>query len=224
MKLDVEYDTYPWGPWCIESKISQEFIDILLEKGNEARAQNNDHRKRLAGQIENEYYYKDYMEWFCPLLDPYVGAYVNGALEQGTVMFEAPIKGFTMLGLWINYQRVREYNPPHAHGGDLSFVIYLQVPDEIAEENIEERYEHNNPGPGMIQFLLGPSMPLSVQSVGFMPKVGGIVIFPAWLPHYVNDFKSDVERISVSGNLNFMYHDLPPINVETGRPELGLDD
>ena len=55
--MKVEYDTYPWGAWCIQSTINQEFIDILLEKGNEARAQNQDHRKSLAGQIENEYYY-----------------------------------------------------------------------------------------------------------------------------------------------------------------------
>ena len=26
----------------------------------------------------------------------------------------------------------------------------------------------------------------------------------------LQDFKSDVERISVSGNLNFMYHESPP--------------
>ena len=32
-------------------------------------------------------------------------------------------------------------------------------------------------------------------------------IFPAWLPHYVMGFKSDVERISVSGNLKFTTFD-----------------
>ena len=30
MKIDIEYETHPWGPRTIESKISQEFIDILL--------------------------------------------------------------------------------------------------------------------------------------------------------------------------------------------------
>ncbi len=113
----------------------------------------------------------------------------------------------------------------HGHGDPADERgIWEWSPEEIKKENKTERYEHNNTGPGMIQFLLGPQMDFCVQSVGFMPKVGDIVIFPAWLPHYVNDFKSDVERISVSGNLNFMYHDLSPINVETGKPELGLDD
>ena len=210
--MKVEYDTYPWGPWCIQSTINQEFIDILLEKGNEARAQNQDHRKSLAGQIENEYYYKDFGDWFCPLFDPYIGAYFNGAVEQGTEVFRKPVKGFEMISLWINYQKAYEYNPPHAHGGDVSFIIYLQIPDEIAKENLETRHQHNNTGPGMIQFLLGPQRAFSVDSVGMMPRVGCVIIFPSWLPHYVNDFKSDVERISVSGNLNFIYHE-PPTGV-----------
>ena len=36
-----------------------------------------------------------------------------------------------------------------------------------------------------------------------MPEVGDLIIFPAWLQHHVNSFKADVERISVSGNLNW---------------------
>ena len=92
----------------------------------------------------------------------------------------------------------------HTLIGDLSFVIYLQVPDEIKEENIKERSVHNESRARYDTISLGPINTFDVQSVGFMPKVGDIVIFPAWLPHYVNDFKSDVERISVSGNLNFM--------------------
>ena len=33
-------------------------------------------------------------------------------------------------------------------------------------------------------------------------------IFPAWLKHWVSPFKSDCERISVSGNV----HDSAPLN------------
>ena len=146
------------------------------------------------------------------MFDPYIGAYFNGAVEQGTEVFRKPVKGFEMISLWINYQKAYEYNPPHAHGGDVSFIIYLQIPDEIAKENLETRHQHNNTGPGRIQFLLGPQRAFSVDSVGMMPRVGCVIIFPSWLPHYVNDFKSDVERISVSGNLNFIYHE-PPTGV-----------
>ena len=198
-----EYEVHPWGPWTIQSTIDQKFIDILLEKGNESRKKNLDNRKHLAGQIENEYYYEDFKEWFCPLFDPYISAYQIGAIEKGVQIFKRPVIGYEMKSLWINYQQMNEYNPPHNHTGDLSFIIYLQVPEEIVKENKETKHEHNNPGPGMICFDLGPEMPFSITSIGFMPKVGDIVIFPAWLQHYVMGFKSDVERISVSGNLNF---------------------
>jgi uncharacterized protein (TIGR02466 family) len=32
------------------------------------------------------------------------------------------------------------------------------------------------------------------------PKTGGLVVFPAWLHHYVNDNHSDVERFSIAFN------------------------
>ena len=85
--------------------------------------------------------------------------------------------------------------------GDLSFVIYLQVPDEIERENDETAHEHNNEGPGMILFDYGMEMPLSINRIAHMPRTGDAFIFPAWLIHHVYAFKSDVERISVSGNI-----------------------
>ena len=71
------------------------------------------------------------------------------------------------MGLWINYQQMNEYNPPHNHRGDLSFVIYLQVPEEIANEYRETKHEHNNPGPGMICFDLGPDYAFECYNSGF---------------------------------------------------------
>ena len=62
---------------------------------------------------------------------------------------------------------------------------------------------HNNDGPGKIVFEHGVDMPFSIGQFNRLPEVGDIIIFPAWLTHYVHAFKSDVERISVSGNINF---------------------
>ena len=200
--MKPEIDIFPWGPLTIKSTIDQEFIDLLKEKGDEARAQNNDLRKTLAGQMDYEYYYKDYAEWFMPLLDPYMSAWLMKAVERTSFqLMENPITGYNCYSLWINYQQSYEYNPPHNHGGDVSFIIYLQVPEEILKENKETRLEHNNPGPGVVCFSLGPELPFSITQAGFMPTAGDIVIFPAWLFHHVNAFKSNVERISVSGNI-----------------------
>ena len=53
----------------------------------------------------------------------------------------------------------------------------------------------------MILFDYGMEMPLSINRIAHMPRAGDAFIFPAWLIHHVYAFKSDVERISVSGNI-----------------------
>ena len=46
-------------------------------------------------------------------------------------------------------------------------------------------------------------MPNNLISQRFMPYNNQIFIFPACVKHYVIPFKSDVKRISVSGNITF---------------------
>ena len=186
----------------METKVEQEFIDILLEKGNKSREKNLDNRKNLAGMIDNEYYYEDYEEWFVPKFTPYIDGYIEG-LRTNWIPKQKPIMEWCTNELWINYQKANEYNPPHNHSGDLSFVIYLQMPVELEKEVKETEDLHNNSGPGTINFTYGQKMPLSINLFNKFPEVGDIFIFPAWLIHYVHAFKSDVERISVSGNISF---------------------
>ena len=189
-----------WGPFIMETKVEQEFIDILLEKGNESREKNLDNRKKLAGMIDNEYYYEDYEEWFIPKFTPYANFYTE-CLKSTWMPIQNPIKEYSVISLWVNYQKANDYNPPHTHEGDISFVVYLQVPDEIKKENEKMKGVHNNDGPGKIVFDYGMAMTFSISGFDKLPEVGDIFIFPAWLIHYVHAFKSDVERISVSGNV-----------------------
>ena len=191
-----------WGPFVWKSEVEKDFVSLLLEKGNEAKALNQDHRKYLAGQLEHEYYYKDTEEWFNPLFKPHLSEYLNQFVLHWNGIFEVGTS-FEIHEMWINYQGPGEYNPPHTHKGDLSFIIYLQVPDEIRIENEERGLTHNNFGPGMINFNFNVPMSWALSIWSYMPMVKDLIIFPSWLEHYVNDFKSDVERISMSGNLKF---------------------
>ena len=194
------YKFYNWGPFVIETTAEPEFIDILLEKGNESREKNLDHRKALAGMIDNEYYYEDYESWFVPKFTPYINLYVD-ALVSNWLPDRKIGKSWYAKSLWINYQKANEYNSPHNHTGDLSFVIYLQIPDAIKKEHEMAKGQRNNSGPGAINFDFGVQLPCSVNHVNKFPQVGDIFIFPGWLYHHVHAFKSDVERISVSGNI-----------------------
>jgi len=193
----IPYIKHNWGPYVLEFNVEYDLIKTLLEEGNESRENNLDYRNELAGQIEEEYYYKDY-EWFVSAFSSYVETYLDG-LGEYTKSHNS--NSWALENLWINYQKANEYNPPHKHTGDLSFVIYLQIPDEIERENDLTAHEHKNEGAGMILFDYGMEMPLSINRIAHMPREGDAFIFPAWLIHHVYAFKSDVERISVSGNI-----------------------
>ena len=109
--------------------------------------------------------------------------------------------------LWINYQGPNEYQPPHVHDNAyLSFVIYCDIPEELKKEHDDfvanKDNEHKVP-PGTINFEYGENMPMNLICQRFMPYNNQIFIFPAWVKHYVIPFKSDVKRISISGNITF---------------------
>ena len=194
-----------WGPLLIESSIDREFVDLLLEKGRSAKL---DARKDLAGKIEKEFYYKNFEEWFVPRFNPYVSMYFENLVQyspraMSKKFFEndSELNYWSLDFLWINYQRANEYNPPHSHAGHLSFVIYLQIPEELLNEHEETKDSTNSNGAGVINFQYGESLPFNITGYSLLPSEGDVLIFPSWLTHHVYGFKSDVERISVSGNL-----------------------
>ena len=51
----------------------------------------------------------------------------------------------------VNFQTKGEYNPPHMHAGDISFVIYCAIPDNMYNE---KTYGRTIP-PGYIDFIFG---------------------------------------------------------------------
>tara|TARA_Y100001951_G_scaffold74088_1_gene61056 strand:+ start:1218 stop:1847 length:630 start_codon:yes stop_codon:yes gene_type:complete len=202
----MKYNFPYWGPFVCKLQVEQEMVDILLEKGKESREKNLDHRSKLAGMIDNEYYYEDYEDWFVPRFTKYIDTYIDGVEEYHNNAFKSPPISWNLTTPWINYQKAKEYNPPHHHDGDLSFVVYLQVPDEIKKENEKMQGVHNNTGPGMINFDYGiVELPFSISTYFELPEVRDLYIFPAWLTHHVFAFKADVERISVSANIIFNY-------------------
>jgi len=214
-KKEVKEDTLwvpNWGPLLAQTTVDDDLVKLLLKKGKEAKKEKmkQDARSKLAGMMENEYDFIEYEKWFYEPFNPYISSYVQ-ALEQYGVNFKiSPNLQWDCSSVWINYQQKNEYNPPHNHSGHLSFVLFLQTPEEIAAEFDEQHKWHNNAGPGMLVFEFGIELLFSIHRLKIQPKVGDLVIFPAWLPHHVMGFKSDVERISVSGNVRLLEPSGPP--------------
>tara|TARA_R100001230_G_C5519320_1_gene57099 strand:- start:90 stop:539 length:450 start_codon:yes stop_codon:yes gene_type:complete len=134
-----------------------------------------------------------------------MGVY-DQAFEQYTNKKYDKRPEYVLSALWINHQKPNDFNPPHDHDGRLSFVIYLQIPEELKKENA--RYKGKSCGPGGIQFIYGNGPRDCVTYMSFMPEENDCFVFPAWLKHWVAPYKSNCTRISVSGN----FHDSAPLN------------
>ena len=191
----IEYNFLHWGPFVTQYKILPEEIKALnkLEEGQEFN-------KGLAGHLTDEYELSK--EKVYEVIEPYLQSYVQGFWDYRKIKLA---NSFTMMNAWINRQKKYEFNPPHTHDDDLSFVIYTKIPEGLEKECRESVY--NSPGPGCIVFDF--NMPSSaggnkmfLQTHAHLPDPGDMFIFPAGLPHWVYPFvKTEGERVSISGNI-----------------------
>ena len=210
-KQEVSVSVFNWGPCIIKLKIIDEFKNLLLEGGKKST---RDFRDKLAGILENEKGYdEETIKKVVPYMSQYLGVYDQMYQKFVLKPYEKKPE-YIISALWINHQKAGEFNPPHDHDGKLSFVTYLQIPDELKKEHQE--YKGKSCGPGGIQFIYGDGPRDCITYQSFFPEEGDMFIFPAWLKHWVAPYKSDCVRISVSGNI----HDSAPLNsIQSFAPE-----
>ena len=202
-----------FGPYIVRTNISDELHKILLDTANKIRKnkklkKDNDYRKNLAGNLSEEYSYanaftakeekivEDELVWLASEYTKLSKKIIHQNLgrEPKEIIMQKPV--------WVNFMKAGEWNPAHNHTGDISCVTYLQVPDEIKEENIsnESSNKSNTPSAGKLEFQYGDQIGYSNTGCIMNPREKDIYIFPAKLHHLVYPFKSKVERISVSVN------------------------
>ena len=195
----MKFKYYYWGPFLFHSQITPGECKMLLKEGKKCRKKSNDYRFRLAGHLSEEYRLDDRVaisKWFKKYLLIYVDGY-----KQWRGREYKPLNNLRAQDFWINYMKSNDFNPPHDHSGDLSFVIYPHVPKVINEEN--KNFGCSGAGPGGIAWFYGEGNQQYIDVVNRMPNTGDIFIFPASLKHWVFPFRSKVERVSVSGNITF---------------------
>lgn len=112
---------------------------------------------------------------------------------------------WSLESIWVNIMSPGDFQPAHAHTGSLSFVWYLDVPQEIYEKNDEYVRHHDSQASspyGEIHFDL-PSLnnPWNIIKETFRPSTGDLFIFDSRYMHTVYPFTQKVERISISGNI-----------------------
>ena len=190
----LKYGILHWGPCVVKTKVDQSILDLLLSEGE---ASKEDASPELAGVLKNQFHYRDKAK-FQKFMEGTFNLY-NYAMQKWKQGNEKVPSTYFLEKLWINFQGPNEFNPPHSHGGALSFVIFLKIPIELRAEN--QNYKGLSAGPGGITFLYGETEDRCITNHSVFPEVGDMYIFPAWLKHWVYPFTSDCTRISVSGNV-----------------------
>ena len=193
----VTYNVLNWGPCVVQVKVSDDFKNKLLSGAEFARAKKLDYTDKLAGIIKEEYAYEK-KEDYLPEVAQCLGIYDVAFQRWKSDPYEKKPE-YMLTALWVNYMKQHEYNPPHDHSDQLSFVIFLKVPEEIKKE--QKEYKGKSGGPGSLSFLYGEGNRQAITYQSVHPNEGDMFIFPAWMKHYVAPFYSDVTRISVSGNV-----------------------
>ncbi len=200
----IQYDVTLWGPFLWQSHLLSTLIDELYLRAEKVRNIPEHNAERdLAALMHDEWSYTEGdNQWFAQVIKPWIHAYLDTYAKsigkKGSV--ELDYNKWNLDNLWVNFQKQYDFNPLHNHSGSLSFVIYLNVPEELNAE--ASHWKGTGPDPGSIMFQYGEELPLISNKRIFKPKKGDIFIFPSSLHHMVIPFRTpNIERVSVSGNI-----------------------
>lgn len=161
----------------------------------------------LVGVIDREYHLKHCRDSVNDLVQPLAQQYIEAFHYQEKLRRLGLGQRDLELGaLWVNYQQPGEYNPLHHHDGAFSFVIWLDIPYTLDQE------QRTGPGqrPGYKpngDFHFHFTDTLGAIRTHFMhidsTWRNRICLFPAELHHIVYPYYSTQDlRITVSGNLH----------------------
>ena len=183
---------YTWGPYLWRTTIPWDITEVILQRANSIRGDMSA-TPMLPFNFDDQWHFpsKD-IEWFWGIFRPHLKKYLGGYSRdiQLPVPTEDDIWEFDHI--WVNYYKEHDMTALHNHVGDLSIVLYLQIP------TYTDKVLGTAPEPGSITFCWGG------DKKTFVPKVGELFIFPSGLHHMVMPHRTiGAERVSLSANLYY---------------------
>lgn len=189
-----------FGPHLVKTNIDEKDFETIKELAKETSSSMHN---QLAGKIEFQRKFDETVgnkifNFFKPKFAEFLNSWQHKNRRPDLNY------NFYLENLWINRMKKGEYNPEHNHSGDISFVYYLDVPEQIhQEQNSGMSVPH-----GAIYFTYGKDVggyPMNhfldpIFDYVHIPKQNELLIFPSYLYHTVQQFDSDVERVSIAGN------------------------
>ncbi len=177
----VDYSHINWGPYVMKTKIPDYIIKKLKTEGKKTKQSYN---YSLAGHLDNQFLYPPKIQqWFYNEIHPIIQAYRNGhckyhGIEELNVELQAD-------DLWVNYMQPGDFNPVHTHGGDYSFVLFLDVPKQLKKEQKEFEGTSSKPGTLMFEYTQQAKPRWATTGTTVRPQTGDFYMFPALLQHWV---------------------------------------
>ncbi len=190
-----------WGVGCFDN-VPQGVLDYLRNNIDK----NIPKQQNLAGHLKDEFGYKNWPKE--------VEEYLMQCAGQRSFLIEYAntIKNldvdvpFFLADLWVNLQKKHEFNPIHTHSGVWSFIIPLQIPYKLEDEDkIFPDHGNRKSCTSRLTFVVNNNLGTinSIEVDMDQSYVDKLLIFPAKLNHLVYPFfTSDGIRITVSGNIS----------------------
>ena len=176
-----------------DNLVMHEFVpdDVIksIRQEIETSTFNIPYQEHLAGNIKEEYALESCFDT------------VKYYVEEVANLYKQ--EEYELESLWVNFMKKHEFNPCHTHGGDLSFVMFIEVPYDIKDE--EKVFpDAGSPCAGYFFFQYCDILGKIAEEQIPVDKTyeEKMFMFPAGLRHGVYPFyTSDKHRITVSGNL-----------------------
>jgi len=168
---------------------NQRYKDFLIQlsKKTESKKRSN----RNGWQSDTFLWQEDI---FKPLLDEAL----NSAQIIASRLSNQKLPQMVVRSLWGNINPKGGFNFTHVHpSGWMSGVYYIQLP----EGNNEIVFE--DPRPARLMDFQRSCL-IKDEYFSHYPKVGELLLFPSWLPHFVSPNTSDENRITISFNIELI--------------------
>ena len=203
---NVEWAQIPFGPFVMRTKLPDYIIKRLHTDGKKKLQSYN---KKLAGHLNTQFLYNsDTTGWFYKETQAIWQCFRESHCKfHGIENLQVELDAHD---LWVNFMKAGDFNPIHTHGGDYSFVVFVDVPTKLSKEQDDFEGTSAKPGSLMFEFTQQAKPRWATTGQAMKPQTGDMYIFPALLQHWVAPFKSKITRVSVSGNLQIMNKDKLP--------------
>ena len=194
----------------IDGLLPKSVFDSLWKLVDESKKNPKNMRDQLVGNISSsislDVKSPIISDFKTQVLPKYIDLMIEKFGLQVDIKKADKYKNWALDGLWVNFQKKHELNPPHNHYGVYSFVIWMYVPTSYQEQRKLPIALGTNDDGSISNFcfnytdIVGKMRMFNYE----MEKdvIGTMVFFPSQLHHQVFPFfENDEERVSISGNV-----------------------